>query len=428
MTKPSQAHCLAKNVDGRAVRDDYLKQAAELLTRHGHLRNLGLEFGLFPHKTPAAAHAATQRVIAAGVQEGYFIAADDEDTRRRFYALTNKGAKFLAAASDREVKPTHATLRNLLAGPGGSDQPASKKTMPKWQHREWCSLVAIAAEKRGLIGLAEHEAWRDYGGDLLKRYGHVPDALTFSPPPRPGTKHLAVWHEVELSRRNRSFGKDKDGKAITEKVVKLPKCQPRKAYTGVRSLLNLIDSLRKDQNPLTHADQAYGLNMLVLHVQDKGVEQELRKLVETQTAAASVSADGYKLLRPAFAGTEPAPFYILFNHLPQKAEDAWPTPGSVDSCLPYANSVGTPWPAEDKNTRAAPANTGARKPKLGGRRMDVVDRRVFDELRKRAAMAAHELEQVPEAIRYDYIERVMAEIECSTAKEYALVARGPLVD
>ncbi len=420
MTKPNQAHCLAKNVDGRAVRDDYLKQAAELLARHGHLRNFGLAFGLFSHKPQAAAHAAAQRVIAAGVQEGYFLAATDEITRRRFYALTIKGAKFLAGDSDREVKHTTATLRYLTAGPGDPDQPARKKTMVRWEHREWSSLIAIAAEKRGLLGLSEHEAWGTYKSDLEKRYGHIPDALTFSPDPDPKSR-LAVWHEVEFSRRNRSYGKDKDGKAITERVVKLPKKPAYTIYTGERTLLRLIETLRLDEAPLTHEGNGYVLNMLVLHVRDSGIEKELRTLIETRTNAKKQDSDTYTLARPKVAGVRPEVLYIMLNTIPSKVEDAWPVPGTCQGCLPIAYSVGTPWPAEDKTgyTRPAKANAGAHKPKLGGRRMDVVDQRVFDELRKRAAMAKHEYLRVPLDVRDEYTERWLAEVEAAWSAEHA---------
>jgi len=424
MTKPNQAHCLAKNVDGRAVRDDYLKQAAELLARHGHLRNFGIEFALFSHKAPGAAHAATQRVIAAGIQEGYFLAATDEITRRRFYALTLKGAKFVSENVGHKVKHTEKTLESLLAGPVKPDQPAPLKTMRRWKHREWSSLIVMAAEKRGMLGVAEHEAWSIYKTDLLNRYSHLPDAITFGT--LPNGKRLAVFHEVETSRRSRSFGVDGNGDTVEEKIVHVPNKDPYKVYTGVRTLLNLIETLRRDEQPLTHKGKAYPLDLLVLHVQDAGIEKELRTLIEAKTNVQKVNDTDYALMRSAPHGVKPTVLYIAFNILPATPEEAWPVPGA-DCCLPYSNSVGTPWPAEvqTSHTRPAKASGGSHKPKLGGKRLDVIDKRLLTAMRERAEMVEHEMAKVPEAVRDDEHARWMDEVDAAarTQVKHAEMAR-----
>lgn len=172
-------------VDALHARRHYLLEALELLMRYGTLRVHGLAFGLFPNRSQPAALAAAQRVVANAVGRGFVVSADDRDSRFRYYALTAAGAKF-------------------VRDEGGAEDAASTvhllKKLTRAHHREWTNICSIAAIRRGLESYAETDYYgRSFRTDLLERFEHIPDALTFADI---GNRPTAVWHEIELSRRS----------------------------------------------------------------------------------------------------------------------------------------------------------------------------------------------------------------------------------
>jgi hypothetical protein len=172
-------------VDALHARRHYLLEALELLMRYGTLRVHGLAFGLFPNRSQPAALAAAQRVVANAVGRGFIVSADDRDSRFRYYALTAAGARFIRDEGGAEGA---ASTIHLL------------KKLTRAHHREWTNICSIAAIRRGLESYAETDYYgQSFRTDLLGRFEHIPDALTFGDI---GNRPTAVWHEIELSRRS----------------------------------------------------------------------------------------------------------------------------------------------------------------------------------------------------------------------------------
>lgn len=347
MSRAKQRH-LAKNSNPHTVRDDYLLRALALLSRHAHLRIFGLAFGMFSDRTRPAAFGAATRVIANAVKQQLVAAFTDPITRHRFYALAPAGARLLREA---DVGHDHAlattdTLPSTSARSGANpDAPPAKKGMRKWRHREWSSLIAMASDQlQGFVGITEFELQTHYRSQIVEQFSYrFPDAMFVCP-----SKGEITWHEVEASRRNRSFGSRKtpDGtkEAITSKTVRLANGND---HTQVAQTLDLIAKL----NMLSAGDRRftcpdfYGVpttcrvKEVVVHTGSEVIFNELWALL-----VRSYPDNGYDFANRVFniqwtsgaEGRVEPKLYVRFVPLPASPEMAWPVQGKP-GLLPEPN-------------------------------------------------------------------------------------------
>ena len=320
MLSPNQANQALRRatVDTTVLRDSYLLQALALLLRHGHLRAYAIAYALFPGRTASAGLAAAQRVLAGGIKSSYIVGGTDKKTSRRFYALTGKGARHLAE-NDRKYDYAHSTRDTLdaLLSPPGSDQAATPdkklRTLPRWQHREWASLITMASNQReNCFGLAEYELWGVLKDQLKTNFRSYPDALTFHVP-----SSTVVWHEVETSRRKRTYPNGE-----TERYV-LRDGNRRKEITGFRKLIGLIDHLRSASADFTYGTKLYRVARLVLHYRTNVIENELRALIE-KTYLIKPDAEGEYWLNADHGARVQGPLSIEFSALLDSTDEAWP--------------------------------------------------------------------------------------------------------
>lgn len=295
---------LTKN--GNEVRDYYLTEALKLVQKYGVVRVHTLAFGLFSNRAKKAATGAAQRVLANGVNEGYLRAKDDPKTRRRYYALTVKGARMLSEVSpEHSAKPTQALLNH----------------MSRANHRDWGILIAMASNVRAnMVGVTEDQLWSKLRKETLGFFGHVPDALTFY---INGTgKKIAVWHEVEASRRSRtaSFAEKGNAKALG-----------RTAKSGMDQLRDLLKQLRLKRF-VTYENHEYTV-ALVLHCATAKIEREIRVVIENVFAnAVLIKRDSEYSV--SFNSAKFGDLVIFMNRLPERVEQTWlDTPG-----LPWPNA------------------------------------------------------------------------------------------
>jgi len=335
---------LAKNSNPHEVRDSYLLRALALLSRHGHLRTFGLAFGLFPDRTRPAAVGAATRVIANGLAGGLLAAFDDPITRHRFYALTGPGARYLKAADIGydHVSATTYTLPSPSARAGVNPAaPSAKKGMRKWRHREWASLIAMASDQRkGFVGIAELELLTKYRNQLIAQFSYrVPDALFVCP-----SKGSITWHEVETSRRARSFGKDKDKQAITSKTVRLENGKDHTQLVGTEHVIELIQMLRSPTRRLVckGADgdgrDCY-VEKLVFHTANNVIFNELNVLLKAKYIDNYTDGNGLFAL-PWLSASETRveeKLIVCLIPLPASPEQAWPVPHGPANRLPEPN-------------------------------------------------------------------------------------------
>lgn len=221
-------------VDALRARRHYLLEALELLMRYGTLRVHGLAFGLFPNRSQPAALAAAHRVVANAVSRGFMLSADEPTSRFRYYALTAAGARFVRSegGTDAATPTTH-----LL------------KKLTRAHHREWTNICSIAAIRRGLESYAETDYFgQSFRADLVERFEHVPDALTFA---ELGNRPTTVWHEIELSRRS------------MRDLETRPLEAGERDLSGIGKWRQLLHTLRQ-RCALTHKGSDHRL-MLVVH-------------------------------------------------------------------------------------------------------------------------------------------------------------------
>ncbi|MFC0351319.1 hypothetical protein [Undibacterium danionis] len=293
---------LTKN--GTEVREFYLVEALKLVQRYGVVRAHTLAFGLFPNRTQKAATAAAQRVLGNATEAGYLRAKDDFKTRRRYYALSVGGARYL-----NEVAPEcPAKGRQTLL-----------EHMSRANHRDWGILIAMASNMRAhMVGVTEDQLWAKLRNETLDYFGHVPDVLTFY---TNGTgKRIAVWHEVEASRRSRTASYSERARA---------KSIGKTARSGMDQLRDLLKQLRSKRF-VTYEHQEYTV-ALVMHCATGKIEREIRCVIKDFFSKEGVteSDDVYSV---AFNSAKFGDLVISINRLPEKVECTW------------IDTFGMPWP------------------------------------------------------------------------------------
>lgn len=301
-------------IDGNAARDTYLLEALKLIQRYGVVRAHTLALGLFFNRAKSAALAAAQRVLANGIKEGLLTSVDDPRTRRRYYALTLKGGRFLNA-----VDPDYPTT---------ATQPLLKK-LSRANHREWGVLLALASNAReGLLGFAEDQLWSTLRKETLEYFGHVPDAMTLF---TSGTsQHVAVWHEVEASRRSRT-------PSIAERAK--AKAEGRVARSGMDNLKHLLDALRTKRY-VTFKGREH-IAVLVLHCATAKIEREIRATIESAFTLSNIRRDESSYAIP-FASRGYGALLVLINRLPESQDSTW------------IDTPGLPWPGAPAELRETP--------------------------------------------------------------------------
>jgi hypothetical protein len=220
-------------VDALDARQHYLTEALKLLMRYGTLKMHGLAYGLYPNRTMKAAMAAAHRVASHALKLGFIRSADDPGTRFRYYALTAAGARFLRehGGPDDAESTTH-----LL------------KKLTRAHHREWTNLCSIAAIRRQLESYAETDYFRkSFRAELLERFGHIPDALTYA---EIGNIPTVVWHEIELSRRS------------MRNLETRPLAPGELDRSGIGKWLHLLGTLRQ-RRVLTHKGTDHQVRLVV---------------------------------------------------------------------------------------------------------------------------------------------------------------------
>lgn len=297
---------LTKN--GIEVREFYLNEALKLVQRYGVVRAHTLAFGLFPNRAQKAATAAAQRVLANATKAGYLRSKEDVKTRRRYYALTISGARYLNDVAPEY--PAHATQALL-------------KHMSRANHRDWGILIAMASNMREhMYGVTEDLLWTKLRNETLDYFGHVPDTLTFY---KNGSgKRIVVWHEVEASRRSRTASYNERAKA---------KAIGKTARSGMDQLRDLLTKLRVKRF-LTFENQEYTV-ALTLHCATSKIEREIRNVIEDVFSKIGV-VESNGVYSVAFNSAAYGDLVILINRLPEKVERTW------------IDTLGMPWPNAPK--------------------------------------------------------------------------------
>lgn len=312
-----------------------------LLSRHGHLRIFGIAFGLFSDRTRPAAFGAATRVIANGLKKKLVACFTDPTTRHRFYALTRAGARYLedAAIGYEHVSATTGTFPSTPARSGANpDAPPATKGMRQWRHREWASLVAMASDQlQGFVGITERELANDYRGQLDEQFSNrFPDAIFACP-----SRSTFTWHEVDVSRRGRSYGSRKtdDGKkvAITSKTVRLENGSDRTHLVGTERAIELIEMLRSPTRRLSCAG-ADGVSKdcyvekLVFHTGSNVIFNELNALLKARYSDNYTDGNGLFAL-PWLSASDTRveeKLIVWLTPLPASPELAWPVAGRAN--------------------------------------------------------------------------------------------------
>lgn len=295
------------NANGVRVQQHYMGEALTLLMRHGTLRMHSVAFGMFPNRTPSAALAAAQRVVANAVGAGYVVHADEPKSRFRYYALSSSGARYLRRETDEMwAEPT----TNLL------------KTLTRAHHREWSNLCAISATRRGLESYGESDFWgQAFRHDVTHNFGHIPDALTFI---EVNNEAQVVWHEFELSRR--SVRSPKRGPLA-------PGEQDRSGVGKFRHLLATLRGRRFIRNGLI--DHTV---VLLLHCATAKILRELERNLRAYCVDSNtklVGTDG--VFRMPFMAKGAGSLELRFNLLPDE--------GAIEAVWHDTNDL--PWQGAD---------------------------------------------------------------------------------
>lgn len=298
---------------GIEVQHNYLVAFLRLLARFEVLRMHTIAYGLFPSRTQSAALAAAQRVVSNAVKQRY-VESVVWTNARRYYALTGKGARFVNELDpDFGARATGAALRLLNK-----------------EHREWGVLIAMASEHRRMPGFSESLIAGQMHTDITTYFGHTPDAVTLF-------GDIAVWHEVEMSRRSTTRRR----------------AAPR-TLSGAEKLIDLVRTLRTKHH-ITHGGKQYPV-ALIMHCATDKIEREVRNLIlaairphggiereegfevdfDRTPADDEVPDDmpeGGVLSEPTEG---PAALQIVINKLPATPEEAW------SGVLPWAGCPGEP--------------------------------------------------------------------------------------
>lgn len=276
---------------GYLVQHAYLVQCLRLVHEFGALRVLTIAYAMFPARAQTAASAAAKRVVSNALKLGYLDCRIEVDSRR-YYALTLRGARILHSVDDSyRVRSTTSVLN-----------------FHRREHREWCNVVALAARHRGLSSQSEAQIVGAAHGEIVRSFGHVPDAVTYY---EESGEQCAAWHEIELSRRSTS---------------------------GTKKLRHLVRTLI-EKRYLTHNDQTHDIN-LVMHCATEKIERENRKAISEELAACGATiaeldddADA-AFAAQVGAGQARRWFLVYINRLPETVEQAWA------SSLPWSGCAG----------------------------------------------------------------------------------------
>ncbi|MDO9209100.1 MAG: hypothetical protein Q7T91_12700 [Sulfuricurvum sp.] len=280
-----EANTTILNTPGQVVQHTYLVAALKLLERYGAMRRHTIGYGLFPGRPLSAARAAIERVLCNAKKQG-FVREQDWMNSQRYYALSTKGARFLNTLDeDWNASSNVATLR-----------------LHNKEHREWSQLIAMASEHRGWQGISEPELKGGLYNDITNYFGHMPDALTLVKD-KAKAGGLAIWHEVELSRRS------------TTRKETSPKMM-----CGVEKLAHLVQVMR-DKHHLIYKKEEY-MVALMLHCATDKIEREVRGVIE-QSCAMNVlckTGQGYEV---GFKRPGGESLQILVNRLAATHEEGW---------------------------------------------------------------------------------------------------------
>lgn len=299
---------------GIKAQEHYLRQGLDLLHKHGTLRAKTLAFALFPNRSEKAAMAAAYRVLANASEQGLIEFADEKKSRHRYYALGRVGAAYLRSTSiAMDAVGTTALLNKSGAGVNTS--------MVKARHREWTNVLAIAAILRGLKSWSETSYPRSgFRADVSQNIAHVPDALTvISAETDGGGDALAIWHEVELSRR--SVGPDREVKQKDPKTGKVRKVM---VQSGRTKLLKLVAALRDNKVILNQDGEPHTVR-LMFHC--------ATPLIADEVASAIVRAYGGIILEDDFYRALDEERRKIFRHLTMPFDTGLRKPGQAVELL-----------------------------------------------------------------------------------------------
>lgn len=328
----------ALKVDGHVARQAYLVDALRHLARYQSARVHSLAFALFPARTKRSAHDAVQRVLRNAVASGYVEFAEHPRTQHRYYALTRAGADFLQHEQP-ELGAVEQTASSLKKG-----------NLMKAEHREWTSMLEVAANYRaGMLCFDEYRLQSVEGADIRPHLDqHLPDALTFVPGER-----LVLVHEVETSRRSRwtkaqqkkeeekvtawakmrakelqaAGRKTADGNAITWQSLY------RRPQSGTDRFSNLVRYFRKLRRipfafPGSGQEKDFEV-ALIVHCGSTLIRDELCRLV--RALPDSLSGTQYfireveknTIFEMPYEGKGTRWFTVRFELLPPRTDDVW---------------------------------------------------------------------------------------------------------
>lgn len=283
------------NANGVRVQEHYLREALTMLMRYGTLRMHSIAFAMFPNRMPSAALAAAQRVVANAVKLGYAAYANEPKSRYRYYALSALGARYLRNATDEIWAEATTSLLKL---------------MTRAHHREWSSLCAISAARRGLESYGESDFWgQAFRHDVTQNFGHIPDALTFM---EVNNEAVVVWHEFELSRRS----------------MRSPRRGPLAAgehdRSGIGKFRHLLSTLRARR--FIRNGEVDHTVLLVLHCATQKILRELERHLRAYSTDSDIKLIGIDgVFRMPFTAKGKGNLELRFNLLPDEGaiEGVW---------------------------------------------------------------------------------------------------------
>ena len=293
---------------GPAAQRAYLLAFLRLVHQHECVRMYTVAFALFPNRTQSAALAAAQRVVTNAKQQRYIQSVNWMDSHR-YYALTKRGAAFLNEL-DPELE-AHSTMHALH--------------LENKRHRHWGVLIAIASAQRGMEGFSEALISGEMHNDITTYFGHTPDAVTIA-------NNIAVWHEVETSRRSTTRRAETQG-----------------TLCGAEKLTHLVRTIR-EKRVLEHRGWAYPL-ILVMHCAGEAIERSVRAILDAavKTLGGEKTSTGYSV---PCDGADSDPLTITINLLPLEPED-----GAWCGLLPWAGCPVKPVSECDEYLRPATVAT-----------------------------------------------------------------------
>lgn len=186
-------------------------------------------------------------------------------------------------------------------------------------HHDWVILIAMASNARSeMTGVVEGQLWSRLRREAFVYFGHVPDYMTFF---INGTgRHIAVWHEVEASRRSRSVSVESKRRA---------KKEGRVARSGMEHFQDLLQKPRLKRF-VTYEDKEHTA-VFVIHCATEKIERELRVVIEHTVAISGVRADEYGYV-VSFTSARYGDLFIFIHRLPSSLNEVWLGTG------------GFPWP------------------------------------------------------------------------------------